>query len=890
MLTRKITDTAMLSQEIRHKFLSYFKEKNHILVPSSPTVPHDDPSLLFINAGMNQFKDVFLGKSERDYKRATSAQKCIRVGGKHNDLDNVGHTSRHMTFFEMLGNFSFGDYFKKEAIDFAWEVSTEVFQFDPERIWVSIFETDEEAFELWKPHINEKHIIRLGADENFWSMGDTGPCGPCSELLYDRGDKFGPATNPFEDKTGERYPEFWNLVFMQYNRDSQGKMHPLPKPCVDTGAGLERIVSFMMDAPNVFQSDILSALIERIEELSGKKYDPKDPHHAAAFHVIADHLRALAFAIADGVQPSNVDRGYVLRKILRRAVRYGRLLGFNQPFLADVFPRLLSVMGSDFHELKSAETQIKEILTLEEESFFRTLKRGGNILNTIIEKAEKATRKEISGQDAFKLKDTYGFPLEEILLIAKDAELTVNLDSYDILEKQARERSRQAKEEHKHQIETTIFEDFIKHHGISQFIGYEETKAEATIKGLIVNGKLVDTMEPGQEGCVILDITPFYPEKGGQIGDKGSLSHNKAHFTVQDCQTPYPGVIAHHGILNEGVLFIGEPVLTTIDQNYRMEIAKHHTATHLLHWALQHILGSHIRQAGSLVEASRLRFDFNHHKALSKEEIEEIEKCVNAKIWGQLPLKTYELSMEEVQKHPEIKQFFGEKYGTTVRVVDINNESKELCGGTHVKNVGQVGYFRIVKEGSIAKGVRRIEAVLGEKAEALRYQTDKELSNIATLLQSPSSQVEEAIHHLIKENERFKEQALFLRKKHLAELATSLMAQIKKSGKTPILSATVDVLKNELVELANDLIERMQTGVLLLCLIEGEKCQLLVRVSPDLVKKGIHANSLIQSISKLIGGSGGGKKESAQAGGKNPKGVIIAFDKIQELLEEEKSP
>ncbi|MCB1080400.1 MAG: alanine--tRNA ligase, partial [Chlamydiia bacterium] len=402
----------MLSQEIRKKFLAYFKDKGHALVPSSPTVPHDDPTLLFINAGMNQFKDVFLGKSQRDYNRATSSQKCIRVGGKHNDLDNVGHTTRHMTFFEMLGNFSFGNYFKKEAIAYAWEVSTQIFKFDPARIWVSVFETDDEAYELWKPYIDEKRIIRLGEDENFWSMGETGPCGPCTELLYDRGEKFGSALSPLEDKTGERYPEFWNLVFMQFNRDSQGNLTPLPKPCVDTGAGLERVVAFMMEAPHIFYSDILGALIARVEELSGKKYDPNDPHLAPAFHVIADHIRALAFAIADGAQPSNVDRGYVLRKILRRAVRYGRLLGFQAPFLADVFPRLLEMMGGDFHELKSAETQICEILTSEEESFFRTLKRGGNILNTIIEKAEQSARKEISGEDAFKLKDTYGFPLE----------------------------------------------------------------------------------------------------------------------------------------------------------------------------------------------------------------------------------------------------------------------------------------------------------------------------------------------------------------------------------------------------------------------------------------------------------------------------------------------
>lgn len=875
----------MLSQEIRKKFLAYFKEKGHAVVPSSPTIPHDDPTLLFINAGMNQFKDVFLGKSERDYTRATSSQKCIRVGGKHNDLDNVGHTSRHMTFFEMLGNFSFGDYFKKEAIDFAWYVSTEIFQFDPKRVWVSVFETDDEAYELWKPHIDEKRIIRLGEEENFWSMGDTGPCGPCSELLYDRGEKFGTGSSPFEDPTGERYPEFWNLVFMQYNRDQSGKMNPLPKQSVDTGAGLERVVSFMKEQDNVFQSDILSALITRVEELSGKKYDANDKHFAPAFHVIADHVRALAFAMADGAQPSNIERGYVLRKILRRAVRYGRLLGFQKPFLAEVFPTLVETMGDDYHELKSAQSQISEVLSIEEEGFFRTLRRGGNILNSIIEKAEKSARKEISGEAAFKLKDTYGFPLEEILLIAKDSELSVNLDAYELLEKQARDRSRQTRTSHKQIAESTIFEEFVKHHGTSEFFGYDEVELEGTIKGLIVEGKTVDTMEGGQEGLVILDKTPFYAEKGGQVGDRGTLIHGSALFNVADCQTPYAGVIAHQGVLKEGILMVGEPVVAKINEEWRGKIAKHHTATHLLHWALQKVLGSHIRQAGSLVEAGRLRFDFNHHKALTKEEIREIEQLVNEKIWENKPLKTYELQLEDVQNHPEIKQFFGEKYGKTVRVVDINGYSKELCGGTHVNNVGEIGYFRIAKEASIAKGVRRIEGVTGKEAEKLRYALEDQLKSIALTLKANIPKVEDSLKALVKENEGLKEKALFERKKHLNELTTTLLRTVKRVNNIPILSAIVDVEKKELNDLGTNILERMKTGVLLLCVIQGEQCQLFLRVSPDLVEQGIHANVLIKEIAAIVEGAGGGKKDTAQAGGKNTKGVIIAFDKIQEMLE-----
>ena len=874
----------MLSHDIRKKFLSYFKQKGHAIVPSSPTVPHDDPTLLFINAGMNQFKDVFLGKSQRDYTRAVSSQKCIRVGGKHNDLDNVGHTSRHMTFFEMLGNFSFGDYFKKEAIDFAWEVSTEVFQFDPKRIWVSVFETDDETFELWKSHIDEKQIIRLGEDENFWSMGDTGPCGPCTELLYDRGEKFGSASHPFQDKTGERFPEFWNLVFMEYNRDSSRKLHPLPKKCVDTGAGLERVVSFLTEKDSIFQSDILRAMIADIEKLSRKKYDPSDKHFAPAFHVIADHTRALAFAIADGAQPSNIERGYVLRKILRRAIRYGRLIGFNKPFLANVLPTLVDVMGNDYPELKSAQAQISELLTIEEEAFFRTLQRGGNILNGIIEKGGKSSRKEITGEDAFKLKDTYGFPLEEILLIAKDNELAVNLDTYEILEEQARERSKGAKVTHKQIAETSIFEDFVKHHGLSEFAGYQEVQSEGTIKGLIVDGKSVDTMEEGDEGSVILDITPFYAEKGGQVGDVGKLSHNKALFEVRDCQTPYPGVIAHHGILNKGILIVGEPVVAKIDQMRRKNIGKHHTATHLLHWALQQVLGSHIRQAGSLVETDRLRFDFNHHKGLSKEELRKVEELVNEKIWENKPLKTYELKLEEVQKHPEIKQFFGEKYGKTVRVVDIDGYSKELCGGTHVENVGEIGYFRIAKEGSIAKGVRRIEAVLGKECEHLRYALEDQLSNISDTLKTQPLQVEEALQALIKENQSLKEGALLARKHQLSTLADALIKDVKKIDQISFLRGVVDVQKSELNDLSSNLINQMKSGVILLSIIEKDSCHLFLRVSSDLIMQGIHANTLIKEIAPIIEGSGGGKKEIAQAGGKHPEKINAVFDKTEELL------
>ncbi|MES2272991.1 MAG: alanine--tRNA ligase, partial [Chlamydiota bacterium] len=652
----------MLSQTLRRNFLNYFKTQGHAIVPSSPVVPHDDPTLLFVNAGMNQFKDVFLGKSKRDYTRAVTTQKCIRVGGKHNDLDNVGHTSRHLTFFEMLGNFSFGDYFKKEAIAYAWDMVVQVYAFDPEKIWVSVYKDDDEAFALWEKHLPSNRIVRFGEKENFWTMGDTGPCGPCSELLYDRGEKYGPASSPKEDFSGERYLEFWNLVFMQFSKDASGKMEPLPRKSIDTGSGLERVVSLKMGVDDVFQTDILRALIAQVEEISGKKYDPQNTLLAPAFHVVADHIRSLSFAIADGVQPSNTDRGYVLRKILRRAVRYGRMLGLQGPFLGQILPRLVSSMGEDFPELKSSQDRIAEILTLEEEGFIRTLLRGGQLFSQVIERSHQSAKK-ISGEDAFKLKDTYGFPLEEITLIAKDENLDVDLARFNELEIEAKEKSRKAQKSASQQFDSNFFSDFTRSHKPCEFDGYQNTALDTLILGIVVDGKFTDEVLEGQEALLILDKTPFYPEMGGQVGDTGQISHSANSFQVYDCTAPFPGVIAHLGKMSSGILRKNNKVHATIDISRRQEIQNNHTATHLLHWALQQVLGPHIKQAGSLVSEERLRFDFNHHKPVSILEMREIEDLINAKIRTDLPVQTYELSFAEAQKRTDIKQFFGEKYG-----------------------------------------------------------------------------------------------------------------------------------------------------------------------------------------------------------------------------------
>jgi alanyl-tRNA synthetase len=867
----------MLSQEIRRAFLKYFKSVGHAIVPSSSVIPHDDPTLLFINAGMNQFKDVFLGQSKRDYTRATTTQKCIRVGGKHNDLDNVGHTTRHLTFFEMLGNFSFGDYFKKEAIGYAWDVTQNVFGFDPEKVWVSVYKDDDEAFALWEKHLPAKRIVRFGEKENFWAMGDTGPCGPCSELLYDRGEKYGPAKSPKEDASGERYLEFWNLVFMQFSRDTAGKMEPLPKQSIDTGSGLERVVSLKMGVDTVFQTDILRGLIAQVEQISGKSYDPLDGVLAPAFHVVADHIRSLSFAIADGVQPSNTDRGYVLRKILRRAVRYGRMLGLQKPFLADVLPRLVSVMGEDFPELKTGKERIAEILTLEEEGFIRTLVRGGQLLGQVIERSK--TAKQISGEDAFKLKDTYGFPLEEVLLIAKDENVSVDLKRYEQLDEEAKEKSRKAHKTAAQAFDANFFGDFTKTHKPCLFEGYQKTSLDAHVLGIVVDGKFVDEVIEGQEGLVILDQTPFYAEMGGQVGDTGLIGN----FQVYDCTAPFPGVMAHLGRMGSGTLRKGQKAHAAIDAQRRQEIQNNHTATHILHWALQNVLGAHIKQAGSLVDEKRLRFDFSHHKAVSPEELREIENLVNEKVRRDLPVQTYELRYDEAQKRTDIKQFFGEKYGEKVRVIDIDF-SKELCGGTHTARVGTIGLFKIAKESSIASGVRRIEAVTGRYAEMLVQQGEDLLQSLALQLKAPVQSLPDKMQALLDENKLLTQELKAFRKGQLKTLLDKCLAHKETVGSIALIATELAIASEELSEFANELIGHLKSGVVALGISIGERCQLLVAVSPDLVKQNINAQELIKEAAPLIQGGGGGKQNMAQAGGKDPHGLPKALDKIRHIL------
>ncbi|NGX63428.1 MAG: Alanine--tRNA ligase [Candidatus Anoxychlamydiales bacterium] len=874
----------MISKDIRRGFLNYFKTQSHTVVPSSSLLPQDDPTLLFTNAGMNQFKDVFLGKSKRSYKRATTTQKCIRAGGKHNDLENVGFTSRHLTFFEMLGNFSFGDYFKKEAIGFAYDVSVNVFGLDPDKIWATVYTDDDEAFELWQKHLPISRIVRFGEEENFWAMGDIGPCGPCSELLYDRGEKYSDAKSPIYDTTGERFLEYWNLVFMQFNRDETKKMSPLPNKSIDTGAGLERIVGLKMKVESVFEIDIFQELIHEIEKISKIKYDKENKDLSPAFHVISDHIRCLAFAIADGIIPSNIERGYVLRKILRRAARYGKLLKLNEPFLAKILPTLSSIMGDDFEELKASERRTAEILTLEEELFIKTLNRGGSLMQDTVSRAKKEKR-QILGEEAFKLKDTYGFPIEEILLLAKDEHLKVDLKTFNDLENEAKDRSKKAQEKHLQTFDKNFFEDFTKTHSESIFAGHKSFETESTILAIIDKNEFTDELSLDECGIIILDQTPFYAEMGGQVGDRGEIFIGENLFKVEDTQTPYPGVIIHIGKVTNGKFTKGKKVKAKIDIERRKKIEANHSATHLLHWALAKVLGEHIKQAGSVVDEKRLRFDFDHHKALSLKEIREVERVINEKIRENIKVTDYEISFEEAQKDNSIKQIFGEKYSDVVRVIDMGF-AKELCGGAHTAYTGNVGYFRIFKESSIAQGVRRIEATTSAAAEDFVYDTEDVMKNLAINLKVPENRLEEKILSLIAENKNLYLELKQEKQKELKNLISNLVKNVEKINSVNLITEKISIDPKDLKSFSETILQNVKSAVIALACKVENRYQFFIKISPDLIDKNIFANDLINEISPIINGKGGGRKDTAQAGSTDFEKIEDAFNKIKKILQE----
>ncbi len=876
---------SLTGNEIRESFLSFFEKKGHTRVKSASIIPETDPTLLFVNAGMVPFKNVFLGVEKRPYKRATSCQKVFRVSGKHNDLDNVGYTPRHHTFFEMLGNFSFGDYFKEEAIQFAWEYLTKVLQIPEERLLVSVFEEDDEAYRIWNKVIGlpEEKIHRLGVEDNFWSMGETGPCGPCSEIYYDRGEKFGnPQLGSPEDN---RYLEVWNLVFMQYNRDETGKLTPLPHPNIDTGMGLERIASVLQGVSSNYETDLFMPVIQFAEEVSGREYNPENPKskNTVAMRVIADHLRAITFLISDGVFPSNEGRGYVLRRILRRALRYGKELGIERPFLFEGVDVVVDMMKDAYPELIGNRGFIKGLVKAEEERFIKTLKRGMDILYEIIEKAKKEGRHHITGKEVFMLYDTYGFPVDLVEDIARDNNFGVDIGEYYKLLEEQRERARaswksQAKEVKKIYIElkNTLPEN--------TFVGYEKFEVEdSKILAVIKDEHPVNILREGETGEIILDTTPFYPEKGGQVGDTGFIEGDGFLFEVLDTQTPVEGIIVHKGKVVHGTVKKGSVVHCKIDIERRKSIMRHHTATHLLHAALRNLLGEHVKQAGSLVHPDYLRFDFTHFEALSDEEIKRIEELVNQEIMANHPVVCREMSIDEALKQGAVA-IFEEKYGDVVRVISAGI-SMELCGGTHVSRTGDIGYFKIISETAVASGTRRIEAVAGMKAVEHSIKEHFLIKEIGKTLTAKEDQILDRIESMklkLKELEREIEK---IKKKSVVDRITQILNVKEKDGYKVAYGNVENLQPNELRDLADVARAKLGKSVVMLASIDREKgkVNLIVAVSKELTDR-IKAGEIIKDVAQILGGKGGGRPDMAQGGGTKVEKLEEAFRRFTEIV------
>ncbi len=876
----------MTGSEIRKKFLNYFNSKQHTIVKSSSLVPQNDPTLLFTNAGMNQFKDVFLGFEKREYKRATSSQKCVRAGGKHNDLENVGKTARHHTFFEMLGNFSFGDYFKEGAINYAWEFLTEVLKLDKERLWVTIYLDDDEAFKIWNEQIGvpEERIVRLGEKDNFWSMGDTGPCGPCSEIIYDQGEKMSCGDNCGIGKCDcDRYLEIWNLVFMQYNRDSKGVMTPLPKPSIDTGMGLERITAIMQNVNSNFETDLLFDIIKYISELANCKYGENEDINIS-LRVIADHSRAITFLINDGVFPSNEGRGYVLRRIMRRAARHGKFLGFNEPFLYKIAECVANKMNDEYPKLKENLKYIQEITKLEEEKFLETLDKGLLILNDEIEKLKLEKNKNFSGKIAFKLYDTYGFPLDLVEDILEKEGYKVDINEFNEEMEKQKEKSRQSWSGSGDEEIDTIFKKLLSEKVNTEFIGYTSIKGVGKILKIVKDGALVEVLKKGESGEIIFDKTPFYAESGGQVGDKGVLKSKDFEAEVTDTKKKLD-IITHYVNVKKGEIRLNESCELIVYENPRFLTAANHTATHLLQYALRSVLGAHVKQAGSLVNSDRLRFDFTHFKNLTNLEIAEIEDIVNRKIRENVKLKIEIMNIDRA-KELGAMALFGEKYGDLVRVVNIGDFSIELCGGTHVKRTGDIGFFKIISETSIASGVRRIEAFTCQKAiDYIRTIEQDYLSSI-NFLKIKKGDLLQKIESLIDENKKLQKEVEKINQKFAAE---SLNKDIENSTKNIngvklVCYSVSNKNQKELRNLLDILKGKIDRGVILLAGIGDNKVSIIISVTKNLTDK-IKAGDIMKKIAPLINGKGGGRPEMAQGGGTDASKINEVFKEVEQYIE-----
>ena len=868
----------MKSNELRRAFLQYFGDRGHEIVPSSPLVPGNDPTLLFTNAGMVQFKDVFLGTERRSCARATTAQRCVRAGGKHNDLENVGYTARHHTFFEMLGNFSFGDYFKRDAIHYCWEFLTGVLGLAPERLWVTVYEEDDEAARIWFDDIgvDQTRFSRCGEKDNFWAMGDTGPCGPCSEVFYDHGPEVpgGPPGSPDED--GDRYIELWNLVFMQFNRDADGNMVPLPKPSVDTGLGLERAAAVLQGVHSNYETDLFVNLIGAAAEVTGAAGAGDGPPGDKSLRVIADHVRSCAFLVTDGVVPSNEGRGYVLRRIMRRAVRHGHRLGVRDPFFWRMVAPLDAEMGDAYPELRRRRAQVERILRQEEEQFARTLDQGMRILEESIDGLEG---KEIPGETVFRLYDTYGFPVDLTADIARERSLTIDLDAFERAMEAQRSRARASS---RFKVEG---EDAIDVGAASTFVGYERLAGKATVTALLRDGKDVGRLEPEDEGWVVLDESPFYAESGGQVGDRGRLVANGIGFDVSDTQR-HGDAIVHVGVVTGSALSTGAVVEARVDVGARRATARNHSATHLLHAALRSVLGEHVEQKGSLVAPDRLRFDFSHYEPVTKEELRRIEATVSSWILDNDEARTEVMPLEQARRSGAIA-LFGEKYDDPVRVLSFSDYSVELCGGTHVSRAGDVGLFKIVSEGGIAAGVRRVVALTGEEALAWVHAMEDRIERIASTMKSDAETVADRVEAMLSRSRELERDLERLKARVAASRGDDLASQAVEIAGLKVLAAKIDGADSKVLrETVDRLKSRLGSAAVVLATVNAGKVALVAGVTKDSTDR-IEAGTLANHVARQVGGRGGGRPELAQAGGNDPSRVDQAIRSVQGWVREQ---
>jgi alanyl-tRNA synthetase len=874
----------MNSREIRTAFLEYFKSKDHRVVPSSSLIPQRDPTLLLVNAGMVQFKSVFLGEEKRPYSRAASCQKCMRAGGKHSDIENVGHTARHHTFFEMLGNFSFGDYFKRDAMFFAWELLTGWFKLPEEKLYVSVFDEDDEAADLWKQltGLPDERIVRLGAKDNFWQMGDTGPCGPCSEIIIDQGEDFGCGKS--DCKVGcecDRYLELWNLVFMQYNRDESGALAPLPKPSIDTGMGLERITAVIQHKKTNFDTDIFSAIISGVESLSGTAYG-KNPQSDISIRVIADHIRAITFLLSEGLMPSNEGRGYVLRRIMRRASRHAKLLGKEGAFLYRLVDAVAASMGDIYPELIRERERASKLMRFEEERFSSTLEQGTKILDDIMNTVKKAGGNIIPGRELFKLYDTYGFPLDLARDMAADNHLLIDEEDFHSEMEIQRERARASWVGEEEAI-ASIYREIESEIGKTLFTGYDSTESESTIKALIKDGKIIKEAEAGDEVELILDRTPFYGESGGQVGDTGIIYSSGAEAEVINTKKE-AGVHAHVARVKSGRLYVWDSVKCVVDEEKRMAAARNHTATHLLHSALRMVIGEHVKQAGSYVSHERLRFDFSHFHQIDRKELEAVEENVNTRILQNVKVETEIRDLQEALKSG-VTALFGEKYGESVRVVRVPGVSAELCGGTHSGSTGEIGIFVIISEGSVASGIRRIEALTGKPAYDYLRQKKNELEEIKGLLKTDRPL--EKIEKILGDARLMEKEIRKLKTSPSRDVISDALKEALDFSGVKVVKIRQDGLnQNELRILADNVRDRLKSGIIVASSLTNSHAAVVCMVTKDLTDQ-YNAGDIMKHISKIAGGKGGGRPDMAQGGIQDIEKLGPALESLRDVFKKQ---